>query len=159
MKLFQSHDDVFVLGFDPAEKQALLDTLKGFPSVPPSHHRLSKSSLLATTENQELLDESLAAQRAQNIKQISVLLTKPGRLKRVANQWQFTVTRPEIELLLQVINDVRVGSWIALGSPDLEQENGMVFDEKTLPLILRMELSGYLEEFFIGVVSGEIPPA
>lgn len=159
MKLLKSHDDVFVLGFDPAEKRALLDTLKGFPSVPPSHHRLSKSSLLATDENQKLLDESLAAHRKQNFKQISALLTKPGRLKRVDKKWQFTVTRPEVELLLQVINDVRVGCWIALGSPDLEQEDSMVFDEKTLPLILHMELAGHLEEFFISVVSGEIPPA
>ena len=136
-----------------------LDTLKeGFPSVPPSYFRLSKSPLVATDENQRLLDESLAAQRVQNIQQISVLLTKPERLKRVANQWQFTVTRPEVELLLQVMNDVRVGSWIALGSPDFKEENSIVFDEKTLPLVLHMELAGHLEEFFIGVVSGEIPP-
>lgn len=157
MKLLRRHDDRFVFGFEPVEKRALLDTLTGSPSVPRSHHRLSKSSLLATTENQRLLDDSLAAQRAQNQKQVATLLMKPERLKRVANKWQFTVTRLEIELLLQVLNDVRVGSWIALGSPDFEQENGMVFDEKTLPLILQMELAGHLEDFFVRVVSGEIP--
>jgi len=159
MKLLQVHDDVFVFRFNPGEKQALLSTLKNFPALPPSPHRLSKSTLLATAENQRLLDESLAAQRAQNQKQVAALLLKPERLKRVANNWQFTVTRPEIEILLQVLNDVRMGSWAALGCPDLDREDGVTINEETLPHVLRMELAGHLEEFFVMAVSGEIPPA
>ncbi|HEX4342976.1 MAG TPA: hypothetical protein VH255_06275 [Verrucomicrobiae bacterium] len=158
MKLLRSHDDVFVFGFEAIEKRALLDTLKSISSIPPSRQPLSKSTLLATAENQRLLDESLAAQRVQNQKEITALLTKPDRLKRVANQWQFTVTRPEIEILLQMLNDVRLGSWTALGCPDLDREDGVTIDEESLPYVLRMELAGHLEEFFIRAVSDEMTP-
>jgi hypothetical protein len=60
----------------------------------------------------------------------------------------------EIEWLLQVLNDVRLGSWIALGSPDLEREDQLAVTIQTLPHLQRMELAGRLEMFFLNAISG-----
>ena len=74
-------------------------------------------------------------------------LSKTARsAKHDENQW-----------LLQVLNDVRVGSWIALGSPDPEQGKKIVFNEKILPHFRAMELAGAFETVFLDALSGRTP--
>jgi len=55
---------------------------------------------------------------------------------------------------LQVLNDVRVGSWIALGSPDPESGKKILFNEKLLPHFRTMELAGAFEMVFLDALSG-----
>jgi len=55
---------------------------------------------------------------------------------------------------LQALNDVRVGSWIALGSPDLEERPQLAINEKTARHIWTMELAGEFEMFFLSTVDG-----
>ena len=65
-----------------------------------------------------------------------------------------TVSGPEIEWLLQVLNDVRVGSWIALGSPDPEQDKKIVYHKDMLPHFQMMELAGAFETVFLDALTG-----
>ena len=74
-----------------------------------------------------------------------------------ASGCHLTLSGPEIEWLLQVLNDVRVGSWIALGSPDPEQGKKIVFNEKILPRFRMMELAGAFEMVFLDALSGRTP--
>ena len=64
----------------------------------------------------------------------------------------------ELEGLLQVLNDVRVGNWLAAGSPDPEQEKKMRRDKKSLQHMMLMELAGGFEMLFLGSLSGMLEP-
>jgi hypothetical protein len=82
------------------------------------------------------------------------MLEQVGHFQAAADGMQLTVSGAEIEWLLQVLNDVRVGSWIALGSPDPEQDKKIVFDKKMLPHFRMMELAGAFETVFLDALSG-----
>ena len=101
------------------EKRLLPQILKLYPRVPPAHHVLSKSGRLPDREaNQRLLDEALAEQRAENKKQLQALLADPRRFEHTETGARLSLSPAEVEWLLQVLNDIRVGSWILLGSPE-----------------------------------------
>ena len=148
MKLIQTKRDKFVFEISPSEKRLLFEILKLYPLISATHHRLTKAARTAKhDENQRLLEESLTAQREENRKNVRAMLDEPGHFKEMASG-------PEIEWLLQMLNDVRVGSWIALGSPDPESDKKIVFNEKILPHFRMMELAGAFEMVFLDALSG-----
>jgi hypothetical protein len=155
VKLIRSKREKFVFEISQSEKRLLFDVLKLYPLISPTHHRLTKAARTAKhDENQRLLEESLAAQREENRKNVRAMLDEPGHFKEMASGLQLTLSGPEIEWLLQVLNDVRVGSWIALGSPDPESGKKIVFSEKILPHFRMMELAGAFEAVFLDALSG-----
>jgi|SRR6185503_20042225 len=155
MKLIRRQKESWLFEISPREKNLLVAVLKNFPMVMPTHHRLSKSGDVPNqAENQRLLEESLQTQQNENRRLLAALLNSAEKFKSCANGFRFSLTQTEIEWLLQVLNDVRVGSWIALGSPDLERENELTLNAQTLPHLQRMELAGMFEMFFLNAVSG-----
>ncbi len=155
MKLIRSKRNKLVFEISLSEKRLLFEVLKLYPLISVTHHRLTKAARTAKhDENQRLLEESLAAQREENRKNVRAMLDEPGRFQAAASGFQLTLSGPEIEWLLQVLNDVRVGSWIALGSPDPESGKKIVFNEKILPHFRTMELAGAFEMVFLDALSG-----
>jgi len=155
VKLIRTRRDKLVFEISQSEKRLLFDVLKLYPLISPTHHRLTKSARTAKhDENQKLLEESLAAQREENRKNVRAMLDEPGHFKEMASGLQLTISRPEIEWLLQVLNDVRVGSWIALGSPDPERDRKIAFNKKMMPHFRMMELAGAFEMVFLDALSG-----
>ena len=67
MRLVKATKDRLIFHLGLREQRSLLQILKLYPCVPSAHHVLSKSDRLSNREeNQRLLDEALAEQRAQN---------------------------------------------------------------------------------------------
>ena len=98
------------------EAHLLLEVLNLYPCLPPAHQKLSKAGRLPESDaNQRLLDEALAEQRAENRKQLQALLADPRRFQQTAAGCRLSLSRAETEWLLQVLNDIRVGSWVRLG--------------------------------------------
>jgi hypothetical protein len=123
------------------EKNLLLDLLKLYPRIPPAHAKLSKSGKLEASSRQ-LLQEALAEQRAQNQKQVAALVGDPERWIEHQGGWGLSLNSGEMEWLLQVLNDIRVGSWVLLGSPEQQIET---LDEETAPHLWAMEIAGTFE--------------
>ena len=143
MKLIRASKHRLTFHLRQPEKHVLLRILRLYPRIPPAHHRLSKSSPSPQAEeNQRLLDQALAEQRADNKKQLQVLLTDRRRLEEVQNGWRVSLTRAEVDWLLQILNDIRVGSWLALGSPG---ELPISLDQKAAPDFWAMEMSGFYQ--------------
>ena len=117
MKLLRVANDRYSFHLDRDEKPLFEFLLRLYPLVPSAHQALSKSSA-HTDENQRLLDEALAEQRKENKQHVQQLLTDPGRFKETDAGVELSLTSGEIEWVLQVLNDVRVGNWILLGSPE-----------------------------------------
>jgi hypothetical protein len=158
VKLIRTRREKLVFAISLPEKRLLFEVLKLYPLVSATHHRLSrKSNIVQPNDHQRLLEESLADQREENRKNVRAMLDKPGHFKTTASGGQLTLSGPEIEWLLQVLNDIRVGSWIALGSPDPERGKAATFNEKTVRHFQMMELAGAFEMVFLDALSGRTP--
>lgn len=159
MKFLRAAGDKFDFELAPVEKDLLLHLLALYPLVPESHHQLTKDSQMPRrTENQRLLDESIKAQREANRKEIASWLVEPDRFIQRGDHWLVQVGRSDLEWLLQVMNDIRVGSWMALGSPGYAEAQPKPSDPKSMPHVLRLEVAGSFEMFFLGAVNGTLTP-
>jgi hypothetical protein len=156
---FLAHDgESFLLEFAPGEHALLLHLLKLYPLVPEAYHRLTKDEKLPRREeNQQLLDDALNSQRAQNQKEILALISAPERFTEADGVSRGAFTRAELEWLLQVVNDVRVGCWIALGSPGPAAKKKIVSGTEAMRHAMFMEIGGGFEMFFLGIINGDVP--
>jgi hypothetical protein len=155
----QFDEEKLVVELNDQEKSLFLVIISLFPQVPVAHHQLSqRADLPDAGTNQLLLEESLKMQKNENQAWIKSTFKDPGRFLPVKTGengflYHLAVTRPEIEMLLQIFNDVRLGSWLALGSPDVEQKRKKVSAARPpSPLMQRLELAGLFEMFFLKIV-------
>ena len=152
MILIRQDKDAFVFQLAAREKLLLLELLKGYPQMPPAQRVVSKSKQLPDqATSQRLLDEALAEQHAENRRQVHRLVNDAKLWKEAQKYWQLKLSPSELEWMLQVLNDIRVGSWVQLGSPDEWSE--MITPERA-PRIWRMELAGAFQMGFLHALEG-----
>jgi hypothetical protein len=143
MKLVKATNNKFVFELGQREKRSLPQTLKLYPCVPSAHHVLSKSGRLPdAAANQQLLDEALAEQRAEHKKQVQALLADPRRFEHTETGARLSLSPADVEWLMQVLNDIRVGSWVILGSPENKPAD---LTAANAPHFLAMEMAGYFQ--------------
>ena len=158
MKLIRTRREQLVFEIGRREKRLLFEILQLYPLVSPAQYRLSKTAPADQfQDHQRLLEESLIMQRVENRKNVQALINKPGRFQNTPKGFLMKVTRPESEWLLQVLNDVRVGSWVALGSPDTEAGEEIPLNAKTAPRFRSMEIAGAFETVFLDALTGGTP--
>lgn len=139
MKRLRTDKDSCVFQLSQREKQLLLVTLQLYPLVPAAHHRLSKDGQGPNAEdNQQLLEAALAEQRQENRKQVLAMLNEPQRFRETDGALELTLTPAQIEWLLQVLNDVRVGSWLALGEPEPDEEPDVTEPDVKYHIVLQV---------------------
>ena len=142
MKIVRTGDQ-FVLGLGRREQQLFVGLLNRYPCVPLARHHVHRSDRLPDS-SQRLLDEALAQQRASTKKQVQEWLSDSRRFEPTETGCRVVLSVSEIEWLLQVLNDIRVGSWVLLGAPDEHLERALV-NKKTAPHFLAMEMAGHFE--------------
>jgi hypothetical protein len=86
------------------------------------------------------------------------LLNEDKRFIECESGYRAVFTRGEIEWLLQVLNDVRLGNWIALGSPDEHPEIKKGMSSQTMSRIVTMDMAGFFEMGFLSAISGDLQP-
>jgi hypothetical protein len=152
VKLIRVTKGNFTFQLGKREKLLLFQVLRLYPRIPPATFRLSKSGKLPDADaNQRLLEESLAEQRTQNRKTLQVFLTDPRRFVDTESGTRLSLSPSELEWVLQILNDVRVGSWVILGSP----EQGMEFkllNDKTAADFWAMEMAGQFQMRFLEAI-------
>ena len=150
MKRVSADNQAVIFQLRVREHDALLDILQTYPVVPPAHQSVSKNLKdTHTTDYQHLLDEALAEQRTANKKHLHAWLTTPERFKKNKGGRRFALERTDSEWLLQVLNDIRVGHWLRLGSPEPGALKPQNLDREKLPAWLMMEMSGYFQMSFL----------
>ena len=152
MKLIRRSDTKLFFHLGQREGSLLLQVLKRYPRVPSAHQPLSKSGLVPNQrENQRLLDEALAEQRADCKKQLQALLADPRRFHKVDAGFRLSLSPADAEWLLQVLNDIRVGSWVNLGSPDGSLEG---LNARTAADFWAMEMAGAFQSLLLEALEG-----
>jgi hypothetical protein len=143
VKLIRVSKNQLLFHLGQRDRRLLFEVLKHYPCIPPAAQSLTKGGALPDAmENQRLLDEALAEQRAENQARVRALLADSHRWKGSAAGCQLSLTPTEAEWLLEVLNDVRVGSWLRLGSPE---EKLQALNARTAPHYWAMEMAGYFE--------------
>lgn len=157
MKLFQANEKGYGFEFNLREKQLLFKVLSLYPLVPGAHHRLSRNPSSSGHENQKLLEESLASHRDETRQMVRTLINNPKNFPACGSGFRWLASRGEMEWLLQVLNEVRVGSWLALGSPDLQRAKKPQPTADNEAHYWAMDIAGGFEMIFISALSGDLP--
>ena len=153
MKLIRTAKTQLLFHLGHWEAHLLLEVLNLYPCLPPAHQKLSKEGRLPEPEAyQQLLDEALAEHRAENKKQLHALLADRRRFAPTENGGRLSLPPAEVEWVLQVLNDIRVGSWVLLGSPD---QKVVQLNQKTAPHYRAMEMAGYFQAQLLEALGGE----
>jgi hypothetical protein len=118
VKLSRVDNGHFIFRLSDWEKQLLALILDLYPVIPVAHHPLSKSPATADKASQKLLDDALAEHRNENKKLVKAFLADSNRFRETDGSFWMSLTAAEIEWLLQVLNDIYIGNWIRLGSPE-----------------------------------------
>ncbi len=146
MKRTGANDDPFIFQLSTRERDALIRILQTYPVVPPAHHRVSKELKDShVAEYQHLLEEALAGQRDANKRHLHEWLGAPERFQKSKTGYRFTLEHADSEWFLQVLNDIRVGHWLRLGSPEPGELKPEHLDSTLLPAWVAMEMSGYFQ--------------
>ena len=153
MKLLKHSANEWKYGLEPKEGMLLRALVREFPQTSATAVKITRTDTDAkSAERERLLNESLANHRQELKKRAGKLLTanlKPGK-----DGWRLSLSLEEREILLQLINDIRVESWHALGEPeDLE-----ALPSHPLETNLRqhhlMHLAGYFEWKLLNLEDG-----
>ena len=149
MKLLRIEKERYFFHLAHREKELLEFLLRLYPVIPPAQQAMSKAPA-KQDESQRLLDEALAEQRNENKKLVVSLLNDAARFKESKTGIEMSLTPGEIEWVLQVLNDVRVGNWLLLGSPEeLAQFNP---DSQNAASVLTMEFAGRFQMELLNAV-------
>jgi hypothetical protein len=152
MKLVRTTKTKLLFDLGRREERLFREVLKLYPRVPSAHHVLTKSQQFpARAADQRLLDEALEEQRAEHKQQVTALLADLRRLTPTETGSRLSLSHAELEWLLQVLNDIRVGSWIILGSPE---EKVPELNEATAPHFWAMELAGHFQSQLLEAMGG-----
>ena len=123
--------------------------LREFPLTPATAVKITRTGGDArSAERERLLNETLRQHRKDLKRRASRLLTT--KLKAAEDGWRLSLNLDEREILLQLLNDVRVESWHALGEPeclDALAPQASEADQKHHQL---MHVAGYFEWKLVG---------
>lgn len=152
MRLLDNADGKFVFALDRREQRTLFQLLELYPLIPIGYHEISRTQ--DQPDDQQLLDEALTEQRTENKKLATALMENKTRLLPAEKGFLLILEAPEIEWLLQVLNDVRVGGWLALGSPEGDEATLAAVNEKTVSFLWAMDAAAGFQMALIRAQGG-----
>ena len=153
MKLVRTDGNLCVFRLGQRERDLFTQVLRRHPLVPTGYHRYTRAGATADDPaNQALLDEAMAGHRAEHRERVEGLLNDPSRLGSDEKGWRLTLSREDIEWLLQVLNDVRVGSWLKAGCPDPDGKTPPKITAANAPFFASIEAAGRFETALLDVL-------
>jgi hypothetical protein len=156
VKLLQTKGGTFVFLLHQREKELLVELLKLYPLTPPAHCKVSKAAdPEKMTSAQQLLEEALAEQRLRNKEQVGQMLADPERFEETERGVRFGLTLPQLNWLLEVLNDIRIGSWVLLGEPWYEELKQLKLSLKNARYVWAMELAGHFQAELLEALEGQ----
>ena len=117
------------------EKSILENLLHHYPVLDPGYQQISRFMESELSEEpQELLEECMTESQQESRKWVRILLDSSSKLlfsTQDSSQWNLVLSGEDYETLLQILNDLRVGFWLELGSPEesVPDENLALSDE------------------------------
>lgn len=154
MKLLQRTETGYTFLIGKRERELLFALLGRYPVLGSTHFRTRGGKVEKEPDaNQTLLEEALAEQQRENRRHLEEILNQPGRFHEDELGYKFSLSPSEVEWLLQVLNDIRVGSWVQLGEPDISVRHLPELNEQNVQLAWALEMAGLFEHSLIEAAS------
>ncbi len=148
MNLMKQVDGSWQYALTQPEADILNDLLEKFPFTDSFPVKISNQDAdPQTTERNRLLNESLAEHRKE-LKKLAMEMVE-GKFERTGKKIVMTLSGEEREMLLQILNDIRVGCWHALGEPDTSMPQDHEYSAQEVAYHHLMDISGYFEHSLI----------
>ena len=145
----------FVFQVSKQEVEWLLGVLKFYPQLDSGYHRITEGGAEEIKAEQQLLEEAMAQRRREHKGKLEKFLATPGRFRLEApDLFHFSLTPEQMEWLLQVLDDVRVGCWVKLGCPELEPAPPKNLTAEQARAMTALELSGFFQMVLLGAYDG-----
>jgi len=138
----------------PSELQMLLIVLNSFPVLNRSQALSKSGDEQKLAEAQKLLDEAMRDHWSAMRQELETWLQAPNRFHRAERHLEWRVENDRRDWLLQVLNNVRVGSWIELGSPDRLEAGQRDVGEESLHHVALMEMAGMFQSVLLDESAG-----
>lgn len=159
MKFISATKEGYNFQLSPGEVRLLNDLLKLYPLTPDSIHRISKNpDLKEIAQSQKLLNEELADHRRISKSWLSAWIDQNLSVDLTSTETILRLKESELELLLQVFNDIRIGSWMLLGSPTQEQREDIEPTRQNHALICIMDMCGAFQMSLMNATSSPPQP-
>ena len=130
-----------------------------FPLVPPEHHQVTRDgSGQGVPVDPALLHESLAAHTAELQARVRGWI-RGARQPSGRKGLVLRLTAADLEHWLQVLNDVRVGSWLRLGCPDQATLRGLELTPANERHLFLMEFCGSIQARFLEAIEEPDDPS
>jgi len=154
VKLIQRDGENFLFHISKREKGLFFEVLKLYPLIPTAHHRVSRTAAPGIMESQKLLEGALAERTKENKRQLLAMLDQEAGLQENdgARAHRFKLSPPQVEWLLQVLNDIRVGSWLILGEPDEQKGKPIELNDKNARYYAAMEFCGLFQMTLLNAI-------
>jgi len=153
VRLLQKTDNKFIfeLGFD--EKELLLEVLKLYPVLDPAYQKLSDSlNEEEVSISRNILKEDLSEHQAKNKQMINDMFGEGSPFRQDMLNCRLELGSEQLERLLQVLNDIRVGSWRKLDSPDYGELEKLRLEKRDVVTIVVMDICEYFEYYFLDAI-------
>ena len=150
MKLLGRSDSGYAFLIGKRERELFLTLMRRYPVLSGAHYHSRGGG---TQANQELLDEALAEQQRENRRNLEQMLAQPARFQEGELGFTFTLSPAELEWVLQILNDIRIGSWVQLGEPDINVRQLPELSEKNMELAWAIEMAGLFEHSLLEAAS------
>jgi hypothetical protein len=146
VKLLRRSETEVVFHLGKREHAAFSKLVDRYPMVPSNFSPLSR---FADPEDvggdQQLLEESLAESKAESKKALKVMLEDGKHFEAVSRGWNLHLTPGEVDWLLQVFGDIRVGCWLKLDCPDEMKGKMPELTPDNLEYYVAMDMCGRLQ--------------
>ena len=137
---------IFRFQISKLEKALLLATAQLYPVLDPADHHLTRDPDEAEPAEQRLLEEAMARQRDEHKAKLDMFLAgEPPAFTDETDDIYMNLKREELEWLLQILNDIRVGSWIKIGSPEMDQVRRGGLSAEDARSVAAMDMGAYFQ--------------
>ena len=152
MRLVAQSNESWRYHLDQKEADILLGLVRQFPFTEMGPVQISRTGKSPkNSEREKLLAESLAEHRKE-LKKLAVNLLGGNKWRKSGKDRWLTLDSGSREVLLQILNDIRVGSWHAVGEPEVTEILSTGKDPAHRHL---MDLAAYFE---MGLLESEDSP-
>lgn len=146
-----------VFELEPVETQIILllfssDPILFDPGRPPGktpHSKEADAEEEDTETDQTCLRDALQESRNENRVKAGEFLRRRLRKRPNAETTLLTLPSADLDWLLQMLNEIRVGSWYALNCPDEHEEPRLSKNPEHLHHVLRLDFSGMLQSLIL----------
>lgn len=159
MKLIEREGDRVVFRMSAREKKLLERLLSLYPLQSGHAARLSHETGPRWEEANQLLAEASKEQKTELAAWVARRLTEGEAFVASGASWRLVLEGGDVERLLQVLNELRIGSWIKLGRPeDLDAVDPDDTAVAMAPLHWLLVLTGQFQMVLIHALYGDVGP-